>query len=204
MTMAMDKNLEVLWETFATRLRRFILKRLTDEGAAEDILQDVFVKIHARIDSLKNPAKLESWIYNITRNAIVDHYRSRKPTEELPETLAAPQSSAPPADELDLTPVIRRMIRSLPDDYRQALIMTEYEGLTQKELAERLGISLSGAKSRVQRAREKLKEMLLECCHLEFDRFGKVIECQPRRPCCGLPGPRRANQKSEMNSVAGN
>jgi RNA polymerase sigma-70 factor (ECF subfamily) len=72
------------------------------------------------------------------------------------------------------------MIYSLPEPYRDALVLTEFEGLTQKELAERLGISLSGAKSRVQRGREKLKEMLFDCCRFEFDRRGRMIECQPR------------------------
>ncbi len=76
------------------------------------------------------------------------------------------------------------MVERLPDDYREALLFTEYEGLTQKELAERLGVSYSGAKSRVQRAREKLKTMLLACCHFEFDRLGKVIDYQPRCACC--------------------
>jgi RNA polymerase sigma-70 factor (ECF subfamily) len=74
----------------------------------------------------------------------------------------------------------RRMIYSLSEPYRDALVLTEFEGLTQKELAERLGISLSGAKSRVQRGREQLKVMLHECCTFEFDRRGRVIDCTPR------------------------
>jgi len=84
----------------------------------------------------------------------------------------------------ELLPSIKAMVDSLPADYRQALILTEYEGLTQRELAERLGLSFSGAKSRVQRAREKLKIMLLDCCHFEFDRLGKVIDYQPKCACC--------------------
>ena len=75
----------------------------------------------------------------------------------------------------------------LPGPYRQALILTEYQGLTQKQLAERMGLSLSGAKSRVQRARKMLKELLLECCHFEFDRYGTVFDYRPRncKRCCG-------------------
>jgi RNA polymerase sigma-70 factor, ECF subfamily len=74
----------------------------------------------------------------------------------------------------------RRMIYSLPEPYREALVLTEFDGLSQQQLAERLGISLSGAKSRVQRGRQQLKEMLHECCTFEFDRRGKVIDCTPR------------------------
>jgi len=76
------------------------------------------------------------------------------------------------------------MVKSLPEQDRQALVLTEYQGLTQKEYGERLGLSFSGAKSRVQRAREKLKQMLLECCHFELDRRNHIIDYQPHCRCC--------------------
>src|SRR5262252_2378026 len=97
---------------------------------------------------------------------------------DLPEEL--------PDDDIvsELLPCIRAMVLSLPAQDRQALILTEYQGLTQKELAQRLGLSLSGAKSRVQRAREKLKQQLLACCHFELDRRGHIIDYQPRCVCC--------------------
>jgi len=71
--------------------------------------------------------------------------------------------------------------RSLPEPYRKALVLTELEGLTQQELADKVGISLSGAKSWVQRGRQQLKEMLTECCAFEFDRRGGVIDCTPHK-----------------------
>jgi len=71
-------------------------------------------------------------------------------------------------------------ISTLPEPYREALVLTEFEGLTQKEMAERLGISLSGSKSRVQGGQEQLKQMLLERCDFEFDRLGRIIDCKPR------------------------
>ena len=106
----------------------------------------------------------------------------------MPETLVA-EGRDEHANDIDLKPAVKRMVEDLPEPYRQALILTEYEGLSQVELARKLGISLSGAKSRVQRAREKVRQMLLECCHLEFDRRGKIIECQRRCCCCGSPEP---------------
>ena len=98
---------------------------------------------------------------------------------EVPESLPA---EPPPhdADVEELKAAFRRMIYSLPKPYRDALVLTEFEGLTQKEMAKRLGISLSGAKSRVQRGREQLKQMLLERCEFEFDRLGRIIDCKPR------------------------
>ncbi|GHO84100.1 RNA polymerase sigma factor SigZ [Dictyobacter formicarum] len=177
---------EEVWEAFHHPLLRFIEKRVGDTTSAEDILQEVFLKIHQQIGSLKDIKKLESWIYQITRNAIIDAYRRHKNTMPLdtPEVLELPD--ALPDDDIvsELFPSIRGMVTSLPAQDRQALILTEYQGLTQKELSERLGISLSGAKSRVQRAREKLKQMLLECCHFELDRRGHVINYQSRCQCC--------------------
>jgi RNA polymerase sigma-70 factor, ECF subfamily len=175
----MTPTVENIWNEFAARLGQFIRTRVSDPTTAEDILQDVFVRIQARLDQLDDPAKLQSWLYLIARNAIIDHYRTRKQTTELPESLPAEV----PEDDSEmegLKAAFRRMIYSLPDPYRDALIVTEFEGLTQKQLAERLGISLSGAKSRVQRARAQLKQMLHDCCTFEFDRRGHVIDCAAR------------------------
>lgn len=176
---------ERVWEEFHPRLKQFVLRRIPDEQSGEDILQDVFLKIHARIDTLRNEEKLQSWIYQIARNAIADYYREHKDTLDLSEAPALLEE--PDADDdivKELIPSIKAMVDSLPADYREALLLTEYQGLTQRELAEKLGLSLSGAKSRVQRAREKLKTMLLDCCHFEFDRRGKVIDYQPKCGCC--------------------
>ncbi|HLI09925.1 MAG TPA: RNA polymerase sigma factor SigZ [Ktedonobacteraceae bacterium] len=174
---------ETIWESFHGRLRQFILRRVPDEQNAEDILQEVFLKVHLHIDALRDEQRLESWLYQIARNAIADYYRSRRKESDLPDTLLLPAVEDTLDDVVrELIPCVRAMVDSLPDDYRQALILTEYEGLTQKEMGEQLGLSCSGAKSRVQRAREKLKDMLLTCCHFEFDHFGSIIDYQPH--CC--------------------
>ncbi len=176
---------ENVWETFNINLKQFILKRVVDEDNAEDILQDVFVKIHTRIHTLRDEEKLQGWIYQIARNAIYDYYRAQRDTLALPDSdmFIAGETLSDSAIE-ELLPCIREMVECLPAEYQQALILTEYDGLSQKELAARLGISYSGAKSRVQRAREKLKTMLLDCCHFQFDHSGRVIDYQPRLNCC--------------------
>jgi len=174
---------EKVWEEFNVGLKQFILKRVSDESSTEDILQDVFLKIHTHMDSLRESDKLQGWIYQIARNAITDYYRTHRFAPELLEVAYVPED---PFDDVvsDLLPYVKELVESLPPDYRQALILTEYEGLTQRELAEKLGISISGAKSRVQRAREKVKLMLLRCCHFEFDRLGRIIDYEPNCDCC--------------------
>ena len=180
---------ENLWETFHTGLKHFILQRIPDEQSADDVLQETFLKIHTRIATLRDEEKLQSWMYQIARNAIADYYRQQKATVELSEALPMPEEPVFEDEVIkSLIPAVKSMVESLPAAYREALILTEYEGLTQRELAKRLELSFSGAKSRVQRAREKLKTMLLDCCHFEFDRLGKIIDYEPNCACCTNEG----------------
>ena len=182
----MQITTERVWETFHTPLQQFIRRRVSDDATAEDLLQDVFLNIHQHVDTLRDVKKLESWIYQVTRNAIIDYYRSTRATTSLDVPEAVQLAEELPDEDVitELFPSVRAMVISLPAQDRQALILTEYQGLTQKELAERFGLSLSGAKSRVQRARAKLKQQLLACCHFELDRRGHVIDYQPRCACC--------------------
>jgi RNA polymerase sigma-70 factor (ECF subfamily) len=182
----MGTTTEDIWDAFHAPLQQFIRRRVPDDPTAEDLLQEVFLKIHQHIGGLKDARQLDSWLYRLTRNVIVDYYRAERHTMTLESAgdLTLPEEL--PADDIvsDLLPSVRAMVHNLPPQDRQALILTEYHGLTQKELSERLGISVSGAKSRVQRARERLKQQLLDCCHFELDRRGHILDYQPRCHCC--------------------
>lgn len=182
--MGMDPCLECLWKDYRQRLLAFIRGRVEDEATAEDLLQEVFLRIHARLGSLRDTDRLESWLYQIARNAIIDHYRARREHTELPETLPAETDPSEPDAAEELAGSLREMVEALPEPYRQALLLTEFEGLSQQALADQLGISLSGAKSRVQRARQKIKDDLLTCCHFEFDRYGRVVDYWAQCCCC--------------------
>jgi RNA polymerase sigma-70 factor (ECF subfamily) len=170
-----------IWTDFSKALKQLITRRVPNPADAEDILQEVFQKIHRGLNTLKTDSKLQAWIYQITRNAIIDYYRQQKMVVELPETLEEE------TDEVEVHSImacLKPIVENLPEKYRQALVMTEFEGVSQKALAESLGLSFSGAKSRVQRAREQVKEKLLQCCHLEFDRLGQIVEYRLREPGC--------------------
>lgn len=180
----MNIPIETIWHSFHQPLLRFVRRRVADEAAAEDVLQDVFLKVHFQIGTLHDDAKLESWLYQLTRNTVVDYYRRVRPTAALPETLSDATGDIEREVEQSLLPAVRSMIDELPPNYREALLLVEYEGVSQKALAEQLGISISGAKSRVQRARQQLKQRLLDCCHFELDRRNAIISYQPRCACC--------------------
>jgi RNA polymerase sigma-70 factor, ECF subfamily len=178
-----------IWNDFGDRLRRFIRRRVENDAVAEDLLQDAFLRIHTRIKTLEDQDKIESWIYQVARNAIIDHYRGRRALPEWSEGFSPASIPDEPDAAETLSQSLREMIEALPDSYRQALLLTEYGGLTQAELAAKLGISVSGAKSRVQRARDKIKDALLTCCHFELDRYGRVIDYWEHCCCCARKNP---------------
>ena len=166
--------IEQTWQEYHTKLHSFIQKRVNNVSTAEDILQEVFLRIISKIDTLKDDSKIHSWMYQIARNAIIDHYRASKTMEELPESLATSESEFGQEVRQEIQGWLQTMIKRLPENYREAVTLSEIENLTQQEVAEKQGVSLSGAKSRVQRGRAMVKDMLLACCRFEFDHCGKV------------------------------
>jgi RNA polymerase sigma-70 factor, ECF subfamily len=179
-----DKLTEQIFEEYHSRLLGFILKRINNKDDAEDILQDVFLKIHSRMDTLKENSKIQSWIYSITRNTIIDFYRAQKPSKELPESLSNPVPESHEETRKEIADWFLPLINTLPPLYRQALTLSEIDGITQNEVAQKEGLSLSAAKSRIQRGRKILKDNLLRCCHFEFDHQGKVLDFQSKQSYC--------------------
>lgn len=180
------KAVDEIWREYHAGLRAFIKKRIPDDAAADDVLQNVFLKMNAGLTSLKDETKLTSWLYQTTRNAIIDHFRSQKPAEELPEWL--PQPETDPGDQVtrELSACLKPMIQRLPKAYREAVILSELKGLKQQDVADAQGISLAGAKSRVQRGRAQLGKMLAECCRLEFDHQGRLCDYERKDRDCGM------------------
>lgn len=175
---------EKIWQQYHLRLRAFIKSRISDDAAVDDTLQNVFLKMHTGVPSLKDETRLQSWLYQITRNAIIDYYRCQKPTVDISEYLAHPEPDAGEKVTQELSQCLQPMIQMLPEKYREAVILSELKGLTQREVARIQGTSLSGAKSRVQRGRALLKEMLVDCCRFEFDHGGRLCDYERKDKTC--------------------
>lgn len=142
-------NIEDLWDQFHQPLKTYISHRVNDQSIVDDLLQIVFMKIQVHLPNLIDERKIDSWIYRITRNTIIDFYRTKKTSEILPDVLHFNDSAEEENFTKEATVCIRSTIKRLPEKYREALELTEFQGLSQKELSEKLGISYSGAKSRV-------------------------------------------------------
>ena len=174
------------WQQHRTRLRRYVAARVGDNTRVDDIVQDTLIRALAALNALRSPSSFEPWLYRIAARVIADHFRSLKPSEALSDNLTAAQPVDDPVAEL--ATCLQPLIDELPETYRTALMLSEIEGLPQKHVAQHLGISLSGAKSRVQRGRRLLRDRVLACCEIEADRSG-IVDYRPRdrvcmRACC--------------------
>ncbi len=192
-------------DALRTRLLDYVRSRVRTSDDAEDVVQDILVRVWQRQDTLKSEERILPWLYTIARNAVTDYWRRSKPgrtvgfseewdvSEELGTSMDAQvhvDADGNPEDAsayAALSNCLLPFLEDLPEDWRMAVEMTEFQGLTQAEMGERLGLSTSGAKSRVQRARKRLKDDLLSCCRVAFDSRGGVLEahCGTGEPCTG-------------------
>ncbi len=176
-------DFENIWSTYNKNLFRYIKNRVLVSDA-EDILQDVFIKINSSLKSLSDNQKIESWLYRITKNTIIDYYRKKKEYSPLPDWLENMSEEAGQNDN-ELLACLDPMIINLPEKYKRAIQISELDGKSQQELARIENNSLSGAKSRVQRGRQMLKEMFIECCK-ELDSKNKGFSCEDSHANCNF------------------
>ncbi len=176
------------WKPFVDGLRAFVSRRVP-AAHAEDVLQDALVRMHESAASLDDTDRAEAWVFTIARRTIADFYREqeRRPVEERVERPDEVVESEETAEAENLAAYdgehdvheevlswLRPMVEELPEMYRRPLVMADFEGYTQQEVADELGLSVSGAKSRVQRARTKLGDLLKQCCDVEFGPDGRA------------------------------
>ncbi|MBX3742079.1 MAG: sigma-70 family RNA polymerase sigma factor [Akkermansiaceae bacterium] len=167
-------------------LLRFVQSRVRDRHLAEDLTQEILLRGVTKVAGLKDQERLESWLFQIARNTIADHFRRAKSMDSCADDLPDNEDPCGYIAEEEavlremLSAYVRGVVEALPDIYRNALRYTDYEGHTQAELAGKEGISLSGAKSRVQRARQEVRAAVEKCCHIETDRYGTVLEVKRR------------------------
>lgn len=176
----MSPTLSTTWNRMYDDLIRFVQTKVKDKATAEDIVQDVFLKVHTKSDQLKESEKVSAWIYQITRNAVVDHFR--KSSKQV-EAINLNWDNTYHEFNDCVSHCLHVLMDTLPDKYKVPLRLAEVENLGQEEIAAKLNISYSGARSRVQRARKMLKEKLYALYHIQTDGYGNVIRCEDKVPC---------------------
>lgn len=175
---SMPKNTQFVhqWGTLHHHIEKYVLSAVKNTDDTDDILQEVFIKAYTHYHSLNDASKLKQWLYSIARNEVNAHFNAKKKTQQLPFD----ETEETPAFNSDFEKCIGSFINALPHKYSQAIQLTEIENLPQTELAKRLNISYSGAKTRVQRGREKLKELMQQCYYINHDSYGNIIDYTPK------------------------
>lgn len=199
-----DGALGELYKQLHDELEGFVLTRVPSKAASEDILQNAFLKAHRALLAGEVPEHPRAYLYQIVRNLLIDAGRSHKRSSQLKDAFSVESQAqdenviGAPLTEEEENLISARVARALPlflaqvkEPYRSALQLTEIEGLSQAEAAEREGVSVSCMKARVRRGRLLVKDALLSCCAFEQDRRGRIVECHPRQgagpsgPACG-------------------
>jgi len=168
------------WRQHEAEIRHFLVHRTGNKDDADDLLQEIFIKALRQggdFCQLDNP---RAWLFHVARNLIIDRLRLTKTQVPLPDDLSAePEPELRPVD--DLSQCIPRVLSELSRVDREAIVLCDLQGMTQKAYAQHLGLSLPAAKSRVQRARARLQAQLVVACQVSFDESGEV--------CCFVPRP---------------
>lgn len=172
------------WQEIESHLRPYLARRVASPSDVDDLVQDIFVRMHQSLPGLQDGERFGAWVYRIARNAIVDRARrqARRPTVGWSDELEPPADSSPAVDDLqsDLAECVALFVGRLASPYREAITLTELQGLPHRQAAEMLGISVSGMKSRVQRGRSMIRDMFKACCEISVDCRGRVVDCEPR------------------------
>ena len=186
---------ETVWLEFREQLRAFVARRVSNPADVDDLVQWTFLQMHRSLAGIRSSERIHAWLYSTARRAIADYYRSGRRRREVLAGDASDLdalglgSDAPTEDGNDarqevascLAPVVERLA---PAD-RDAIVRTEIRGLRLSDAAARAGLSLSGMKSRVQRARRRLRQAMLDCCHLALDARGTPTSCVKRDTVSG-------------------
>lgn len=169
-----------VWQMLSGDLRRYFQRRVSTAEQVDDLLQETFVRIHTQRAALHTPDALRPWVYRIARSVLVDAVRRDRPSTPL-HAVILPDDPDFAEDDPDalVASWLPAMIAMLPEPYREPLRMVELEGRSQKAVAETLALSHSGTRSRIQRGRKMLRDVLLACCEIQRE-GGQVVDYRPR------------------------
>ena len=173
---------EELWSIYSPKLKSYIMRHVSDRYEVEDILQEVGLRIKENESKIKDINNVEAWLYRIAHNLIADYFRVKNKfslVEDIGE-IAAPAKPEPENYNMETAECLLKLVEYLPSTYREAIIESDYNGKKQSTLGKQWGLSNSGSKTRIQRARKKLKAVLYRCCEVESDNAGNIIKFNNR------------------------
>lgn len=187
-------DVPALWQEHKNELRNFILKRVKDQDLANDILQDVLMKVYNFCMSKSGVRNIRSWLFQIAQNTITDHYRKQTKFTDL-ENLTEIENEDQNIAFSEAANYILPMLDFLPKEYSVPLKLADIDNMKQADIAVKLNLGLSATKSRIQRARQLLKAEFITCCHFETDKQGNLISFEIKDSCEPLQRVKREIKK---------
>lgn len=177
-------QIEEILKEYSLQLRRFLSSRIRNRHDVDDVLQEILIKTFQHFQNIREPEKFKAWLFKTARNTLIDYYR--RSDKNINGELTGNEVVFEPSADVrqDLAKCIRPFLKNLPEKYRVPLEAVELQEVSQKELAESLGLSYSALKSRVQRGRKMLLNILKECCHYEFDVRGNIMSFKAKKNFC--------------------
>ncbi|PWJ42917.1 sigma-70 family RNA polymerase sigma factor [Sediminitomix flava] len=170
---------------FYTFLKAYLIKKTGDENLAEDVVQEVMIKLIESCQGEKEIGNLKAWLFQVSRNTLYDFYQKNKLEISFGDEWEK-QDGAAEIPKLLTEDYIIPMIQLLPEKNAQILMMSDIEQKPQKEIAEQLGLGLSATKMRIQRARTQLYQLFVDCCEIEYDQNGSFVSCTIKDQCDDL------------------
>ena len=200
-TTEMQVDFTQIWQEHHDKLLAFIRKQVKQKEVAEDLLQDVFLKIRDKIGQLKDQEKLQSWMFQLTRNVIIDYFRKQSRQTD-PEWEDEDETGRESNRMEEAENWIGSYILNLPENYREAVVLYELEGKSIADIANQLQISYTNARARVQRGRQTLKKNLLDCCTFHVDAYGNIIDYKrrPKEESCNCDDKSKSSSTNRENN----
>jgi len=172
---------KTIWNTHSPHLRNFILTKISDEMVADDILQDVGVKLYNNISEGKLIENHKNWLFQVSRNTIADYYRKQSRISTAEENYLDTPEKTYTSCPCDLVEFV--IDKYLPKKYGLPLMMSDLKKMPQKEIAQVLDLSLENTKSRIQRGRKQLKKTIEGCFTIEYDKAGRIVGGHLKSTC---------------------
>ncbi|WP_196885442.1 sigma-70 family RNA polymerase sigma factor [Aureivirga sp. CE67] len=179
-------NINEIVQHFYDYLKAFILSKVNNKELAEDLVQEVMVKLVESHQKEIEITNVKAWLFKVTRNTIYDYFKSHKLEIDLEENINLFDEIKDSESKLMTTDYIIPMIDLLPEKFSLPLKMSDIENISQKEIAEKLDLGLSATKMRIKRARVQLHQLFIECCVIEYDKNGAFVGCSIRNSCDDL------------------
>ena len=170
-----------IWKTHADDIKHFILSKVKDPTVADDLLQDTFIKVHTKLGSLKQAAKLKSWLFSIARHTVMDYFRTHNIDYQITDADMVFEDQKLNHTKADC---LRGIIKSLPEKYREPLFLSDIKGIKQAEIAQQLKLPLPTVKSQIQRGRKLIAQGFMDCCDFKLNDQGYLVgELKEKEDC---------------------